>query len=542
MALEDRDIDEQEAQEASRLLGDTSAEDDQEAQVDAAEREELANGRLVTIFLSLYVGVFLSALDGTIVATLLSRIASDFNELRSVSWIATGYLISQAAAQPLYGKLSDIFGRKPLLLVSNVLFGIGSVLCGVAPNIWFLVFARVIAGSGGGGLTTLSAITLSDIVSLRQRGLLQGIGNVLYGCGAAFGGIVGGVLAESVGWRWTFALQGPIIVLSIAAIQFNLQLPQKEVNKDLLKRIDFLGSFTLVTGLCLFLFSVSVGGTYFSWKSAIVVMPLSLSFIVLGAFAYIELYVAEEPVIPLFLLKDRTVAGSAFTSFFMTQVYFSNIFYTAIYSISVKGDSATKSGSSLIPQFIGSALGSLVCGVYMRSTGRYKPMSYLAGSCLTLGSLLLCTVHLDTNTTLVGSYLFLPGFGGGMFLTITLVGLIAAVPQEFQAVSTSIQYGFRGVGSTIGVAISAAIFQNILGLQLHRRITGPGSEEIIDLVSDSVDNISRIPEAMRESVTLSYLEACRAVFYSSALMAILAFVSSIFMKEHVLHKTVNRSR
>lgn len=416
------------------------------------------------------------------------------------------------------------------------------MLCGVAPNIWFLVFARIVAGAGGGGLTTLSAITLSDIVSLRQRGLLQGIGNVLYGCGAALGGVVGGMMSESVGWRWTFAMQGPIIVLSLAAIQFNLKLPPRESNKDLLKRIDFLGSFTLVFGLCLFLIALSIGGTYFPWMSFTVLLPLSLSIIILGVFAYIELYVAVEPVIPLVLLKDRTVAGSAFTSFFMTQVYFSNIFYSAIYAISVKGASATKSGSSLMPNFIGSALGSLICGVYMRSTGRYKPMSYLAGASLISGALLLCTIGVDSNTTVVGSYLFLPGFGGGLYLTITLVGLIAAVPHEYQAVCTSIQYGFRGAGSTIGVAVSAAIFQNTLGARLHERITGPGSEKIIELVSESVDNISQIPQEFRYSVTLSYLDACKAVFYSSALMAVLAALSSLMMKEHVLHKSVNRSR
>ncbi|KAK9462052.1 major facilitator superfamily domain-containing protein [Lipomyces oligophaga] len=530
--------------EASRLLSDrvedVSSDEDVESLIDREEQEELNNGRLITVFLSLYVGVFLAALDGTIVATLLSRIASDFNELRSVSWIATGYLISQAAVQPLYGKLSDIFGRKPLLLISNVLFGIGSVLCGIAPNMWFLVAARAIAGTGGGGLSTLSAITLSDIVSLRQRGLLQGIGNVLYGCGAAFGGIVGGILTETVGWRWTFAMQGPIIVLSMMAIQMNLDLPKKPVDKSLLKRIDFAGSFTLVSGLCLFLFSVSVGGNYFPWKSFTVLGLLVLSFVVIASFVYIELYIAKEPVLPLRLLKDRTVRGSAFTSWFMTMVYFSNIFYTAIFMIAVKGESPTKSGSSLIPQFIGSATGSMVCGLYMRTTGRYKPMSYLAAFCLVSGSLLLCTITQNSNTVLVGCYLLLPGFGGGIYLTVTLVGLIASVPHDLQAVCTAIQYGFRGTGSTIGVAIGAAIFQNVLSARLHERITGPGAKEIIDLVSDSAEMIGSIPEEFRAPVTQSYLDAVHAVLYASAFFATCAGLASFTMKEHVLHKSVNR--
>ncbi|KAK9321937.1 major facilitator superfamily domain-containing protein [Lipomyces orientalis] len=534
------DIIEEEAEATQLLTTEERKIADEEALVDELEVEELERGRLIVVFLSLYVGVFLAAIDGTIVATLLSRIASDFNEFRSVSWIATGYLIAQAAFQPTYGKLSDIFGRKPVLLVCNAFFGVGSILCGLAPTLWFLVFARVIAGMGGGGLTTLSAITLSDIVPLRQRGLLQGIGNILYACGAATGGILGGILTETVGWRWTFAMQGPIIFVSVLAIQFNLNLPSKEYDGSKFKRIDFLGSFTLVTGLCLFLFGVSVGGSYFPWRSPFVSLPLSLSFIVLASFVYVELYIANEPVIPLGLLKNRTVAGSAFTSWFTTMVYFSNIFYTAIYMIAVQGASPSKSGSSLMPQFIGSALGSLVCGYYMRMTGRYRPMSVLAMITLFGGSLLLCTIGIDSNLNVVSTYLFLPGFGGGVYLTITLVGLIAAVPHEYQAVSTSIQYGFRGTGATIGVAVAASIFQNTLGKQLHERVIGPGSEEVIRLVQDSVEEIASVPEPFRLAVTLSYLDAVHAVLYTSAFLAFCAGVSSLTMKEHVLHSNMSR--
>ncbi|KAK9345107.1 major facilitator superfamily domain-containing protein [Lipomyces starkeyi] len=456
-------------------------EDTEVTQLFTAEQHAIADkrsarGRLAIVFLSLYVGVFLGATDGTIVATLLSRTASDFNEFRSVSWIATGYLIAQAAFQPTYGKLSDIFGRKPVLLICNGLWLNPLRPCGLAPNLWFLVFARAVAGTGGGGLTTLSAITLSDIVPLRQRGLLQGIGNILYACGAAAGGIIGGILTET--------MQGPIIFISIFAIQFNLGLPSTEYDRSKFKRIDFLGSLTLVTGLCLFLVGVSIGGSYLPWSSPFVILPLFLSFIVLASFVYVELYIAaNEPVIPLGLLKNRTVADSAFTS-------------------------------CLMPQFIGSALGSLVCGYYMRMTGRYKHISVLAKIALVGGSLLLCTIGVDSNPNVVSIYLFLPGFGG----------------WPYQAVCTSIQYGFRGTGSTIGVAVAAAIFQNTLGTRLHERITAPGSEEVIRLVQDSVEEIANVP----------YLDAVHAVLYASLFLAVCCGVSSMTMKEHVLHSKVNR--
>ncbi|KAK9469412.1 major facilitator superfamily domain-containing protein [Lipomyces arxii] len=528
-------------QGSESLLLEEEMELTEEELADAAETEALDSTALVTVFLSLYVGVFLAALDGTIVATLLSEIASDFHEFRSVSWIATGYLISQATFQPLYGKLSDIFGRKPVLLMCNIFFGVGSVLCGIAPTLRFLVFARVIAGCGGGGLFTLSAIILSDIVPLRQRGLLQGIGNVLYGCGAAFGGMAGGILQDTVGWRWTFALQGPVIVLSIAAITLNLKLPSKKVDMSILRRIDFLGSFTLVSGLCLFLFGISAGGSYFPWTHPLILGTLFLSVVILALFIYVELYVATEPVIPLGLVKNRTVAGSAFTGWFLCMGFFTNIFYVAIYMLAVKGASPTRSGSTLIPQFVGSASGSLFAGYYMRATGRYYPISVAAGIFLVVGSVVLSTVGIDSPNWRIFIGLLLPGFGGGLYLTTTLVGLIAAVPHELQAVSTSFSSGFRTIGSTVGVAVASAVFQNVLGSKLQDRITGPGAEEIIRLVQDSVDEMKNVPEQWQMAVTISYLDAVHAVLYTSTALSVLAFASSFLMKEHVLHNSIQRN-
>ncbi|KAK9461980.1 major facilitator superfamily domain-containing protein [Lipomyces oligophaga] len=536
--------------EASRLLSEYSEPHDIEELNDASKS---VNGTtasrtagkppfrsLILVFVTIYVGMFLGSLDGTIVATLLSRIASDFNELRSVSWIATSYLIAEAAVQPLYGKFSDIFGRKPLIIVSYIFFAIGAVICGIAPSLWFLVFGRVISGIGGGGLMTLTAVTLSDLVSLRQRGILQGIGNMVYMLGAAFGGIVGGILAETVGWRWTFLMQGPIAVLSIVAIHYSLHLPQKTQDSNLLGRIDFLGSSTLLIGLVMFLYSVSVGGSYFPWSSAVVVMPLTGSVIVLSIFVYIELFVAVEPVLPLSLLRVRSVLGATLTGFFMTMVYFGHLFYLAIYMQSVRNKSATTSGSSLIPMFIGNTFGSLGCGLYMKSTGKYRFLCYAAMAGLFTGSVGLSTIGIDTPAFLAEPYLFLSGVGGGLYLTITLVGLIASVPQEYQAIVTSIQFGFRGIGSTVGVAVAAALFQNALAARLHQRIIGPGSEEIIRLVQDSVEEIKNIPESYRHDVTLCYLDAIHAVFILTAVLSIFAGLSSLLMKEHSLSDSVDR--
>lgn len=415
------------------------------------------------------------------------------------------------------------------------------MLCGIAPNLWFLVFARVVAGSGGGGLFTMSAIVLSDIVPLRQRGLLQGIGNIVYGSGAAIGGVVGGLMQEAFGWRWTFVMQGPIIVLSVCAILFNLDLPKTPIDRNLLKRIDYAGSATMIIGLCLFLFGVSAGGTYFPWTSSLIIGSLVLSVITLCMFAYIEMYVAIEPVIDISVIKNRTVCASALTGFNLSMGYFTNIFYVSMYMLTVRGVSATDSGTTLIPQFLGTASGSFAAGLYMTRTGRYFPISVLAACCLFFGMCFIASISYDTPRLIVSALLFIPGFGAGLYYTTTLVGMIAAIPLEQQAVCTSVVYGFRTIGATVGVAIANAIFQNVLILRLEDRITGPGAEDIIRKVQDNVEEIALVPDELKQVVVECFLSAFHAVMYNTTFLSFCAGVSSMFMKEHILHKSVQKN-
>ncbi|KAK9473087.1 major facilitator superfamily domain-containing protein [Dipodascopsis tothii] len=520
-------------EEAVRLLNENEVVD---------EVEEVDAKSLPIIFCSLYIGVFLAALDGTVVATLLAHISSEFHEFRSVSWIATAYLIAVSACQPLYGKLSDIYGRKSGLIFSNVCFAIGCTLCGLANNVWVLVFARIIAGIGGAGLTSLSAITLNDMVPLRQRSMLQGIGSIIYNAGASLGGVFGGYITDTLGWRWAFLIQVPFVIVSSITIFFNLNLKVPHgATADKLARIDFLGSFTLISSLVLFLVALSIGGNYVPWGSFTVIFSFFFGLVSLGAFTYIELYVAREPIIPIRLLKNRTVFGASFANWLIMMINFSQLFYLPIYFIAVRDISPTQAGTSIIPNFLGSAAGALASGTIMKSTGRYYWFTVTNAVIMAISCMLINQFSLTTGPWIQMAVITFAGFGFGGVLNCSLIAMISAVPPELQAVTTAIQYGFRGTGSTVGVAIASSIFQNVLKSTLSDKIVGPDAEDIIGRVLDSVEEIQHVPKEFVMPIKESYLAAFHGVFYFCIFLGLLVVAACAVMREHVLSKTLNRT-
>ncbi|ANB12563.1 Vba1p [Sugiyamaella lignohabitans] len=530
--------------------------------------------RFVVVCLSLYFGVFVAALDGTVVTSLLSHIASDLNELPRISWIATGYLVACAAFQPLYGKLSDIFGRKDVLMFCNIAFGAGCLMCGYSNSFVSLVLGRIISGVGGGGMLSLSTIALSDLVSLRQRGVYQGFGNIAFGIGAGVGGIFGGIVTSRYGWRMAFNSQVPAVLISSLLVAVftpqtrpttNELVPVQEgsaiedayetehhisanteshnvkyVKKNNLSRVDFSGSFTLVSSLIFLMLAISTGGRQFPWTHPFIVGCFATAFFFVGLFVYIELKVAKEPVLPLQLFTHRTIVASATTNMFMTMSVYGVLFFVPVCLTSVYDMNPTQVGQRLISNFVGVALGSFGAGLYMKSTGKYYTLGILAPLLYIVGITVICLPSFLSVTLWQHVSLFINGTGYAAMLTVTLLALIAAVPHEFQAVTTSIQYAFRGIGSTLGVSIASSIFQNTLASQLRTSVTGPDAEQVIQRVLGSVEEIRKIPIEYQPAVIASYNSACIAVFVTSLVLAVVGTITSALMEEHELHSNINR--
>lgn len=518
-----------------------------------------------TITCIILVGIFLGSFDGTVVAAILSTIASELNALSSIQWVATGYLVACAAFQPLFGKLSDIFGRKALLLTCNILFALGCAICGLSDSLITLVIGRVVTGMGGGGLMTIGTVVMSDFVPLRDRGMFQGIGNICFGTGAALGGIVGGYFAEKLGWRAVFLYQVPLIMVSIFLIivflpetssawlekhaaqneqasEYGTAVNQEAIHYSILRnlgRIDFLGSAALVASISALMLACDLGGKQYSWTDPTISYLALISVLASVLYVYIEKNVAKEPVTPIELFAVPAVVFSSVSIMFCCMTTFALTYYAPIFLASVQGMGPYKVGLSLTGTFITTSAGSFLSGLYIKKTGRYRNFTILSMIISVLGNFSLLFFDENTPGWLIVLSLALHRWGSSVLATVTLVVMLASMPPAKQAVSTSLQYTFRSIGSTVGVAIAAVLFNNMLRSQLSARLPD-GSEEIIRKVLDSVDEIGNVPAELRVPIIASYRQASMAVFALSLAESVISAVTVLFIGEKRLHTTLDR--
>ncbi|EPS41134.1 hypothetical protein H072_4970 [Dactylellina haptotyla CBS 200.50] len=508
---------------------------------DVAYAGEVSRARLWTILGATWVGVFLASLDSTIIATLLGPISSSFSSFSTISWVASGYLITNSAFQPLSGRLTDIFGRRAGLIAANIAFGTGTLMCGLAKEEWVLIAGRLIAGAGGGCLNAISTFVASDLVPLRRRGLYQGLGNVVFGTGAGLGGYIGGLFNDSsLGWRWAFLFQIPIIIVSAIAVALLVDIPIRNTSEGALRRVDFFGAFSLVTSLILLLVGLNTGGNILPWTHPLVLTTIPLSIIILFFFIYTESR-TKEPIIPVRLLLQRTAWSACLTNWFFVMSIYGLLFYGPFY-FQLQGHSATASGLRLLPNSIGLSIGSLSTGYIMRSTGRYYTLGVFINTVFVAAIALITSFNLNTRDFPQFAAYFFVGYGYGGMLTVTLIALISSVDHEFQAVITSASYAFRATGSTIGVTVASAVFQNVLKGQLEGRLGGRGSEaeDVIRRVRESFDYVVKVPLQWRGMVLQAEMEALRAVFGVALGLAAIGWLAGACLGQHKLHMTLNR--
>ncbi|THY00396.1 MFS general substrate transporter [Aureobasidium pullulans] len=519
---------------------------DLERQTSLEERQKQYEGqpemrkKMKVIFPALTIGVLLSAADQTIIVSSYGKIGSELKALNNVSWIATAYFLTLTSFQPLYGKMSDIFGRKSCLLFAYLVFGLGCLACGLAQNMNQLIAARAFAGIGGGGMTTVVSILMSDAVPLRERGKWQGYVNIIYATGAGTGAPLGGILADSIGWRWAFLGQVPLCVLAFVVVGSVLKLPKREQTdwKQKLRRIDFLGAAILICAVFTLLLALDRGSNV-SWKANITIISISLSIPLFILFVFVEMKVASEPFAPGHIIFNRSLFACYLCNFFSFSGWLAALFYIPLYFQAVDGLTATQAGVRLIPGIIAGVSGSLFGGFYMQRTGKFYWLTVIAYTCLVVGmtTVFLFTGFVVNSTVGIIIGMCVCGWSNGIGVTSTLIGLIANASREDQAVATACSYLFRSLGSVFGVSISATLANQSLRDNLASALSnGNAAAEIAERVRESLAYINTLEPGVRALVRECYAQSTRAAFGLEIGLVAGAAVSAWFIREKALSK------
>ncbi|RVD87898.1 uncharacterized protein DFL_002101 [Arthrobotrys flagrans] len=406
----------------------------------------------------LLLGVFIANGDGSFVLATNGVISSEFGRLDDASWLVTSYMLTMCALQPLYGKLSDIYGRKAMVLISYAFFGLGCLYSGVAQSLIGVIIGRAVSGIGGAGMNVLVSILITDLVPQRDVAAWRAYVNIAATTGRSLGGPVGGYLTDTVGWRWSFGGQAPLVGLAgvLVALRLNNTTPTvepavPETQKSKLARIDFLGSFLLATTIVGFLLVLDLGGQRLPWSSNYIIGISIASVVFLIAFALVEIYVASEPIFPLHLLTKNNIATSYGSLAFSTVSQIGIMYTVPRYFQITRNSSVTEAGAQLVPAVVGNVIGGLITGLSVKRTGRYKLILVLAGIISTVASTLLILRWNGQTGFLESLYIFPGGFGMGLSQAASFVAMTAGLEKEHYAVATMGLYLASSLGAVAGI-------------------------------------------------------------------------------------------
>ncbi|EPS96601.1 hypothetical protein FOMPIDRAFT_1032316 [Fomitopsis schrenkii] len=498
----------------------------------------------MAVFAGLSLCMFVSTLDSVIVATALPTIGEFFDAGAVASWVPSAYLLTSTAFQPLYGRLSDIFGRKATLCLAMGLFTLGCLLAGFSRNIEQLIVFRGIAGVGGGAIISMSQIIISDVVSLRERGKYQGIIGVVVAFGYAVGPVMGGALAQKVSWRWCFWIEPPVSLAATAVVVLVLPLKLVEGNfRRKLMVIDYAGAVLTLIGCTLLVLHLIWGGVTFPWSSPVVLAPLCSGFLVIGLFCLWEWKGARLPIVPMYIFKHITVTGVYIAMFVNGMVFYSSLFYLPQFFQIALGYSPIRSGIFLFPVLVSQTLMSALAGQIVSRTGRYRAITYLGFAVWAVGCGCLSTVTSSTPKALLVFYMLLSGFGAGQTMQPTTVAAQASVSRKDMSVVTAVRNFVKLLGGTLSLAIGATITNN--ALQDAMMSLGMSSSAIKAIIDDPTilgDRFSAsssnklagldITNGMAVTILDGYTEGFRIVFILNACLSALAAIASFLMIKH----------
>jgi EmrB/QacA subfamily drug resistance transporter len=493
---------------------------------------ERSHAEIMVVVSALMLTLLLASLDQTIVSTALPKIASDLHGLSKYSWVATAYLLTSAVSTPLYGKISDMFGRKKIFQAAIIIFLIGSVLCGLAQNMNELIIFRGLQGLGAGGLITLVLAIIGDIVPPRQRGRYQGYFGAVFGISSVIGPLLGGFITDNLSWRWVFYVNLPIGALALMAIATRLHLPVKRTKH----KIDYAGAVLLAISVVSLLLATVWGGIDYPWGSAQIIGLFTTFAIGTLLFIWRE-NKAKEPILPMRLFRNSIFRVSTLLALLVGIIMFGALIFLPEYQQIVRGDSATKSGLMLLPLVVGLMVASLTSGRLISKFGRYRIFPITGSSFLILSFWLFTHIGADTNRVVLGIWMAILGLGIGQVMPVLTLAVQNGVDRKDLGTATSSVTFFRSIGSALGAAVFGAILVNRLTYHLNQALPGGAGNGIAKNLSSSAASIQHLPAQMQHSIFTAFSAAFSDVFMVGIPFAILALIVAFFLKETPLRSS-----
>ncbi|KAM4058536.1 major facilitator superfamily protein [Hirsutella rhossiliensis] len=494
------------------------------------------------VMFALCLALFLAALDMTIITTAIPTISSHFDSSVGYVWIGSAYLLGNATFVPTWGKISDIFGRKPVLIAAVIIFWIGSLLCAVSNSMGMLIAARAIQGVGGGGTIVLPNICVSDLFSMRRRSLYFGILGGVWAVASAVGPVLGGVFTTKLSWRWCFYINLPLGGVGLAILVFVLKLhnPRTPVRQGL-AAIDWLGSVLVIGGTLMLLFGLESGGVQHPWGSPMVVCLVVFGVVAVVLFALYEAFVARFPLIPVSLFRQSTSIAAFVLSFAHAFTFMSGSYWLPLYFQAVMGASSLLSGVYLLPFVLSLSLASVATGVVIKKSGNYKLIIMAGLLVMTLGFGLFISLGHDRDWAKIIIFQIIAGAGVGPNFQAPLLALQTNVePRDIGAATSS--FGFlRQLGTSISVAVGGVIFNNEMQKQ-HDALARSIGPELADKFGSSdaaasVQAVGTLPAAERAVVQGAYWNALQKMYIVYTCFIFAGFLVSFFIKQKKLSKT-----
>ncbi|MGP5208431.1 MDR family MFS transporter [Corynebacterium casei] len=490
----------------------------------------LTKRRIWIIFSALLAGMMLSSLDQTIVSTAMPTIVGQLGGVEHQMWITTAYLLATTIVMPIYGKFGDVLGRRNLFLLAIALFTLASVGCAFAGDFWTFVIFRAMQGLGGGGLMILSQAIIADIVPASERGKYMGPMGAVFGISAVAGPLLGGYFVDHLTWQWAFYINIPIGIIAFFIGVFALQLPTHKATK----RIDWLGVlFLSAATTCLIMFTDFGGNANHGWDAVSTWMWGAGLAIAVAIFVFVESR-AEDPIIPLSLFRNKLFLITAGIGFTLGIAMFAALGFMPTFLQMASGTSAAESGLLMIPMMAGLMLTSIVSGLWVAKSGKYK-MYPIIGIILAIAALFaMTTLSAETPIWLICAYLAL--FGAGLGFVMQIIVLVAqnSVPADTVGTATSTNNYFREVGASLGTAVFGAYFTARLAERLNDVFTGSGldaSQAADATATIDPQTLSTLPEQVQNGIVAAYADSLAPVFWYVIPFLVLALIFAFFLKE-----------